>query len=131
MTIAIIIIIFVIAAIFIVQLQNRAADKPTSQPGKKNNPFRAVSIRSGLTPCTAAQKLSGRRYFLNDAPALPLEGCDAANCECRFVRHADRREDYDRRTPLQRNFALIAERMASNRREQEGRRDADAEDELH
>jgi hypothetical protein len=44
--------------------------------------------------------MSGRRFLSNLAPRLPLDGCDAADCSCRFTHHNDRRTGKDRRSPF-------------------------------
>jgi hypothetical protein len=66
----------------------------TPAPGKRVQPFRAVSIvpaESG-TCCAACDALIGRRLLLRHAPQLPLAGCEAPECNCRYRHHADRRE---------------------------------------
>jgi hypothetical protein len=57
-----------------------------------SNPFHAVQI----TPpqgngCKAVQSCTGKRYLSAEAPKLPLAGCDAAQCKCRYVHRDDRR----------------------------------------
>jgi hypothetical protein len=37
--------------------------------------------------------LAGKRYLLREVPRLPLShGSSAANCACKFRKHADRRD---------------------------------------
>ncbi len=60
------------------------------------NPYHAVSIRPGRYPCGTVLQLQDVRFLSADAPRLPLEGCSAATCSCRYQHHDDRRE-YDRR----------------------------------
>ena len=56
--------------------------------------YRAVAIVAELEGgCTACTQQRGRRYLMNNAPSLPLKGCDAASCRCRYVRYQDRREE--------------------------------------
>ena len=61
------------------------------------NPWHAVSIAAGPQACGAATEFSGRRFLARgpDArdrpPPLPLPGCDARTCGCRYQHHADRR----------------------------------------
>lgn len=62
--------------------------------------FHSVSIRLSKNACAAAEDLSGRRFLATAAPPLPLPGCDAAECNCRFVQHQDRRQGSDRRNPF-------------------------------
>ncbi|MEX2258404.1 MAG: hypothetical protein WD672_06825 [Woeseia sp.] len=84
--------------------------------------FHAVSIRFGASPCNKARHLHGQRFLSEAAPRLPMDGCDAANCDCRFVHHADRRAGDDRRSPFQRGFGGSALRVEQNRRARPDRR---------
>ena len=79
--------------------------------------YHAVSIKFPATACDAAREMSGRRFLANAAPRLPLPGCDAASCECRFTHHKDRRTGRDRRSP----FASGGMSGATGRHEQERR----------
>ena len=54
------------------------------------NPYSAVSIRCA-GPCEAALSVKGQRFLGSEAPALPLQGCSAETCHCRYVHHVDRR----------------------------------------
>ena len=54
------------------------------------NPYSAVSIRCA-GPCEAALSVKGQRFLGSEAPALPLQGCSAETCQCRYVHHVDRR----------------------------------------
>ena len=70
--------------------------------------FAAVKIEADINCCLAAQKLVDKAFLLRQAPHLPLEHCDAARCNCRFLRQTDRREE-ERRGPqfaLQERFTL-------------------------
>lgn len=62
--------------------------------------FHAVSIKFDADACLYAKALQGRRYLASEAPDLPLKNCDAADCNCRFVHHTDRRSGKDRRSPF-------------------------------
>ena len=62
------------------------------------NPFAGVSVEHAPDcSCEAVRQLGQRRFLAVRAPALPLPGCDRARCDCRYVRHADRRTSDDRR----------------------------------
>lgn len=56
------------------------------------NPYHAVSIRPGRYACGAVLQLQGVRFLSADAPKLPLPGCNASTCNCRYQHHEDRRE---------------------------------------
>ena len=62
--------------------------------------FHSVSIKLSKNACSAAGELSGHRFLAAKAPMLPLPGCDADECTCRFEHHEDRRSRKDRRSPF-------------------------------
>ena len=62
--------------------------------------FHSVSIKLSKNACSAAEELSGHRFLAAKAPMLPLPGCDADECTCRFEHHEDRRSRKDRRSPF-------------------------------
>ena len=62
--------------------------------------FHSVSISFSKNACAAAEDLSGHRFLAKTAPSLPLPGCDADECSCRFEHHEDRRSGKDRRNPF-------------------------------
>lgn len=78
--------------------------------------YHAVSIRPGLNCCQAAQRSLNARFLSTEAPRLPLAGCDAATCTCRFMHHQDRRAGEDRRTPFQRSIAALPAEAGGERR---------------
>jgi hypothetical protein len=53
--------------------------------------WHAVAIRTSSTACAASQACQARRYLSSEAPRLPLAGCDAAHCDCKYVHFPDRR----------------------------------------
>jgi hypothetical protein len=92
----------------------------TSTEQREDTTYHAVSIKFSGNACDAAREMSGRRFLANAAPRLPLPECDAANCECRFAHHKDRRKGRDRRSP----FASSGTSGATGRYEQERRQGA-------
>lgn len=56
-----------------------------------SNPWHAVSIVLNGGACAKARSMSRARFLSQDAPALPLEGCTAKACACRYLHHQDRR----------------------------------------
>ena len=96
--------------------------KPIARPKRSNagGDFRAVSLAPGIRCCAAAKHAAGRRALLREAPRLPLEACTIpANCSCKFLKGADRR-DSDRRllgaTETNRWFAGPESRKRGGRR---------------
>jgi len=56
-------------------------------------PYHAVSVRlREASACDAVRALADERFLPNEAPSLPVEGCDAAVCKCTYRHHADRRD---------------------------------------
>ncbi|MFW5431642.1 MAG: hypothetical protein ACKE5M_00170 [Methylophilaceae bacterium] len=53
--------------------------------------FRCVTIKPGRTACKTAQILKNKPILMSEAISLPLSACDAAKCDCQFLRHDDRR----------------------------------------
>lgn len=96
--------------------------RPSNPPADGSGRFHAVSIRFGANPCSKARRLHGQRFLSAAAPRLPVDGCDAADCDCRFVHHADRRAGDDRRSPFQSGFGGSALRVEENRRARPDRR---------
>jgi len=57
-------------------------------------PFQAISIYRGLICCDMARKFSEHRFLVRDAPPLPLAGCSMAKtCQCKYIKHRDRRAE--------------------------------------
>lgn len=87
----------------LIRLRRGGADKtPASDTvsGGPESEYHAVSIKVTGMACAAAKDLTGQRFLSTEAPRLPLPGCTAADCNCRFVHHKDRRSGKDRRSPF-------------------------------
>jgi hypothetical protein len=101
-------------------LLRRRGEKPAAPDKKKAaGRFGAVEIHTRSGCCEAARALEGRRFLALQAPALPLPGCTASQCACKFGKLADRRTE-DRR--LQQGAISSSLFMASNRRTEHERR---------
>ncbi|MDX1914768.1 MAG: hypothetical protein SFU55_04220 [Methylophilus sp.] len=59
--------------------------------------FRCVKIDAGNHACQFAMSYQNKPILVDQAPVLPLQGCDVARCQCQFLRFDDRREGGDRR----------------------------------
>jgi hypothetical protein len=57
------------------------------------NPYHCVSIRFGPNCCQQVRAIDGQRFLAGSAPQLPLPGCEAASCDCRYVHYDDRRAE--------------------------------------
>jgi len=60
--------------------------------------YRCVKIEAGASACQHVQSLVAKPILVDDAPRLPLLGCNVAQCDCKFIRYDDRRSGEDRRT---------------------------------
>jgi hypothetical protein len=80
--------------------QHHAQPARAKAPAKKNRRrnFKGAAINPCDDACPAAKALASRRYLVEEAPRLPLEGCDRiATCECKYHNYPDRRHDDERR----------------------------------
>lgn len=108
-----------------------AADTGSSSGAVKKDPtYHAVSIKYSGSACDAAKAMAGVRFLSTEAPRLPLPECDAAECQCRFAHHPDRRSNRDRRSPFAPGgFGGGTGSFAKERREKKDRRkSADLDD---
>ena len=56
------------------------------------NLWHAVSILPRGEACAPARSIAGKRFLSSEGPPrLPLSGCTAATCTCRYTHHSDRR----------------------------------------
>jgi len=65
--------------------------KPVAPPGQARSGWKAISVMPGENCCQWAQLCTGKRFLIPEVPRLPLQGCDAPNCECRYRHFEDRR----------------------------------------
>ena len=80
-------------------LKTRPIAKTTTAPRTpKKEAWHSVSIVRGRHACEAVVKLNNRKWLSAEAPQLPVKGCDAKECDCRYRHHADRRSADRRET---------------------------------
>jgi hypothetical protein len=72
------------------QGRGAAATKPGGMEKLRDNPM-FWGVEMGQPGCEAAQALLGQQFTFDEAPQLPLEGCNSANCTCQFKGLKDRR----------------------------------------
>jgi hypothetical protein len=108
-------------------------DTPTRPGGleklKANSMFWGVEI--GQAGCEAAQALLGRQYTFNEAPQLPLEGCDSAMCTCQFKGLKDHRSQHRRLKSDQRQEVRFDNGKPDRRSRKDRRRGVDWKDHTH
>jgi hypothetical protein len=81
----------------------KISEARTSRPVENGKPakkeaWHSVSIIRGRQACAAVAELNGRKWLSAEAPNLPIKGCDAKQCDCRYRHHADRRSANRRET---------------------------------
>jgi hypothetical protein len=89
------------------------ADSPLFQPQ-----FKCVLVKPTTLSCQLARDLSTKALLVDDAPILPLEGCNALQCHCSFTHRDDRRTGVDRRAneDPQRTRVYLNKRIFKDRR---------------
>jgi hypothetical protein len=98
---------------------------------RRGDVSRRVSYRCvGLQPadpvvaCEVVKSMSGRRFLPGQAPHLPLPGCTAARCSCKYV-HFDDRRSGDRRAERGAQVRKLQSLDWAERRYSRGRRKTD------
>jgi hypothetical protein len=86
------------------QVRATHVTSPGGMEKLRNNPL-FWGVEMGQPGCEAAQALLGQQFTFDEAPQLPLEGCNSANCTCQFKGLKDRRkfvrrQQEDRRATL-------------------------------
>jgi hypothetical protein len=116
-------IILAVALIVLLVLSKRSEKTSEKRPtattearSMTTTKFHAVSIQSASSGCDAAKSVEGKRFLSSAAPRLPLPECDAHNCRCRFVHHADRRSGADRRGRVPSNVLASTGRYGGKER---------------
>jgi hypothetical protein len=79
--------------------------------------YRGVAV---TTHCRAAGRLHGHEFAFDQAPALPVTGCDAPVCRCRYLGLPERRHGTDRRCGIERRAGARID--SSDRRQAPDRR---------
>jgi hypothetical protein len=83
--------------------------------------FHAVTVVAGPNGCEQAKALKDVRLLSVDAPKLPMRDCDRQDqCDCRFVKHDDRRAGPRRRegtTDMTSTLRGVERRRVRGRRE--------------
>lgn len=86
--------------------------------------YHCVVITYSNDACEAVRRLEGQRFLSAEAPRLPLQGCGAESCPCRYVHYNDRREE-DRRHPYGCYRSTPPTTIGQERRNRAGRRGTD------
>lgn len=95
----IVIIVLIDAALvwfFFVRNKSDIKRMPIKKVPVVHSKYHCVTVNSNHESCDAVKQLGGKRILSAEAPLLPLPGCDAESCHCKFEHHEERRDD-DRR----------------------------------
>jgi hypothetical protein len=114
---------------FYLRRRSKGNAVPADSLASEDARFHAVSIHYSEGACTTAKTLSGQRFLAEDAPKLPLPGCDAQECLCHFTHYEDRRSTVERRVPFSGvNYAGTSRSRLQERRKGKNRRSEADED---
>ena len=102
-------------------LPRKPAPTPPSKPSA--SPWRALSIVPAEHSCELARSMTQHRWLYAEAPRLPLPGCDARGCDCRYKHLPDRRTSERRR--IDRTGLPRTHDGAEQRAQRRGRRHTD------
>jgi len=69
----------------------RAVQGANARKRKADRKWHAVTVLPGPKACEAVGAHMGKRYLSTEAPRLPVAGCDAQCCDCRYRHFEDRR----------------------------------------
>jgi hypothetical protein len=98
-----------------------AAVKPGGIEKLRDNPM-FWGVEMGQPGCEAAQALLGQQFPFDEAPRLPLEGCNSANCTCQFKGLKDRRKMVRRQQEDRRESLRFDKDRPPDRRSRKDRR---------
>lgn len=77
--------------------QSAPSKKAANDSDYKSSKYRGVQVTVNTDACCeAARELTGQRFLSDDVPMLPLDDCDANNCQCTYKLYDDRRTDFRR-----------------------------------
>lgn len=110
--------IFIFTAIWLVMRKGRGSIKAPAN--KTSCSFHGVTIQPCTNACYSVSTIERKRFLSNEVPLLPLNSCDRASCQCKYVHHTDRRSGQDRRYPtlkMQSSFSQQNKRSNQDRRQ--------------
>lgn len=113
------------AAAFLLWRRGRGPD--SAARGVRTRPAAAderkiVRFRAGPNACAPARQQAGRHVPAGEMPRLPLPGCRAQHCRCRFEAALERRVD-QRRKQRDRRESIRFDSSGGDRRKKDRRRE--------
>lgn len=107
----------------------RRSNTPDPEAQTPMGAYRCTSIVFEESACAAVKAIGSKRFLAVDrnTPMLPLPECDQSRCNCKYMRHDDRRDvNDDRRWANTLQTALYEEGGKQDRRmKKRGRRKTD------
>jgi hypothetical protein len=97
-------------------------DAPPALARPVRRRWHAVAIVGTAEACAAAKACKDNRFLSVDAPRLPLAGCDARCCDCRYTHFDDRRRGARR---AEERTGAPKKRVNAEQRKRSGRRATD------
>lgn len=77
---------------------NPASASAVPATRSRRRSFKGAAINPCENSCEASRALASKRFLVEHAPRLPLEGCDRLDtCVCKYHNYPDRRQDDERR----------------------------------
>jgi len=74
--------------------KKRGTNGPPSRAQRVDHLFHGVEIVAPSGCCEAAMHQVGQRFLSEEAPILPLAGCDrVTRCRCKYRHYTDRRTE--------------------------------------
>ncbi len=99
------------------------ARKTGANGGRSGHPWgKTLFVPNPDTACPRARELMGRSFPAGTAPALPLPGCNAAECHCSYLPARERRSGGERHSGQDRRAQLRFEPGQTDRRSGKDRR---------
>lgn len=92
---------------------------PVNQLDKLRQSGRFYGVQVCQSGCKSCSHLAGKVFFFDDAPRLPVNGCDAIACKCEYLGVPERRKSNERRSYRDRRVDI---RMSVDRRSMNDRR---------
>ncbi|KZX51224.1 hypothetical protein A3709_10360 [Halioglobus sp. HI00S01] len=97
--------VIVLMSLLVLRTYGSWRDAGASQPPSKRRTRQSAAVEpwhsvSCVGNCPALNTYKGKRFLVASVPPLPVPGCKADHCDCRYVHYTDRRDDMDERRGL-------------------------------
>lgn len=93
--------LLLVTAIVMLQLSGKKSEtrqsRDAASSAKATSQYASVRLCCDRHACASAQELKDKVFLASEALALPLAGCDAPHCQCKYAKASDRRATGGRR----------------------------------